>query len=183
MRWKADEQRLMIKKSEQKKYFFFVEKKYFEKSKSDFFLEIVVEKVYQRISKFTKGFLDFWKNLIFQNKFSPRKKYFLCSDFFNHQSLLISFPTHLVRASLNNYLLKSVTDLLKCLWFVALNKDFCWFSRTWTFKSIHRELVMGLGQIVTKNWQAPIKGTRGFFRPPPALEMLQGHRGNYLDMK
>ena len=53
-------------------------------------------KIYWRIFGFLQKSQIF---LFFQNTFSPRTKYFLYSDFFYHQSLLISFPTHLARAS------------------------------------------------------------------------------------
>jgi len=55
VRWKALTQRLTIKKTNKKNR----GEKYFEKSKSVVFLKIVIDKFYQRISKFTKGFLDF----------------------------------------------------------------------------------------------------------------------------
>ena len=53
---------------------------------------------------------------IFQTKFSPRKKYILCSDFFCWKAMGISFPTHLTRASgsqfhkLPSVLKKNTTD-------------------------------------------------------------------------
>ena len=42
-------------------------------------------------------FFDFSKFSIFQTKFSPRKNFIFCSDFFCWKAMGISFPTHLAR--------------------------------------------------------------------------------------
>jgi hypothetical protein len=57
---------------------------------------------YQRIFGFTKGFSDVPKIsefLFFKIFFLHEKNNIFCSDFLYHQSLGISFPTHLARAS------------------------------------------------------------------------------------